>query len=815
MGLPAMKLNYDGPLTIATAGSRKSVSWKNQDITWGELAARLATPLKTAETQDEYNVMRKAQKDEIKDVGGFVGGALRNGRRKAESIITRGLLTLDIDSVPQGDDPWPTVELVIGCAAILYSTHSHTPKAPRLRLVIPLSRKVTPDEYAALSRRVAGDIGIDMCDDTTYEAHRLMYWPSHSIDGEYRFELSDAPWLDVDEQLARYKDWHDVNEWPVSSRKTEIMRRLAKKQGDPLEKPGVVGAFNRVYSIEDAIEQFLPEVYEPSATENRYDYIPADSSAGLVVYDEGKFAYSHHATDPICGKLCSAFDLVRLHLFGDQDDAASPGTPVNRLPSYTAMCELAIDDEAVRKSLAERKLKELSEAFDEEADTEWLKLLSMTPKGKVEATIDNAFIIITHDPELCGNFYFDEFRERPVVCGDMPWIRQADRQSDVWTDSDDAGVRRLIEKKYDIDSLSKIRDAVDLAMLKLKRHPVREYLNGLVWDGAKRADTIFIDYLGAEDSVYVREVTRKALLGAVARIMSPGCKHDHILVLVGPQGCRKSTTLAKLGKSWFSDSLYTLAGKDAYEQLQGYWIIEMGEMAATRKAELEQIKQFVSKQSDNFRSAYARRTQEHPRQCAFFGSTNDEEFLRDPTGGRRFWPVVVTEEGRKRAEGFTEEIVDQVWAEIVVRYNAGEQWYLSETAEAMAREVQSAHTEQNGKQGVVENFLETLLPKNWDERELDGRLMFYNGGFGGEEKGTERRDRVCALEIWAELFKGDIKAYTQVQAREITGILRQIPGWKFYGSTYCGKPYGRQRAFVRDVAFRSNLPESGPEKDKP
>jgi len=352
---------------------------------------------------------------------------LRNGRRKAESIITRQLLTLDIDSVPQGEDPWPTVELVIGCAAILYSTHSHTARVPRLRLVMPLSRKVTPDEYAALSRRIAGDIGIDMCDDTTYEAHRLMYWPSTSIDADYRFEISDSQWLDIDEQLARYKDWRDSSEWPVSSRKTEIMRRLAKKQGDPLEKPGVVGAFCRVYSIKDAIEQFLPEVYEPSATENRYDYIPADSSAGLVVYDDGKFAYSHHATDPICGKLCNAFDLVRLHLFGDQDDAASPGTPVNRLPFYMAMSELAIGDEAVRKSLAEYKLKEISAAFDEEEDTEWLKQLSMTPKGKVEATIDNAFIIITHDPELGRKYYYDEFRERPVVCGDLPWINLDDR----------------------------------------------------------------------------------------------------------------------------------------------------------------------------------------------------------------------------------------------------------------------------------------------------------------------------------------------------------------------------------------------------
>ena len=351
MNLPALKLKHDGALTIATAGSRKSTSWKNQDILWGQLAKRLSITQRTAETQDEYISMSKAKKSEIKDVGGFVGGTLRNGRRKAESIISRSLLTLDIDSVPQGEDPWPAVELVIGCAAILYSTHSHSEKSPRLRLVIPLSRKTTPDEYAALSRRIAGDIGIDMCDDTTYEAHRLMYWPSAPIDAEYRFEISDAPWLNVDEQLARYKDWHDINEWPVSSRKTEIMRRLAKKQGDPLEKPGIVGAFNRIYSVEDAIEQFLPDIYSPSVMENRYDYIPADSSAGVVIYDEGKFAYSHHATDPICGKLCNAFDLVRLHLFGDQDDVAAPGTPVNRLPSYTAMSELAIGDESAERTL--------------------------------------------------------------------------------------------------------------------------------------------------------------------------------------------------------------------------------------------------------------------------------------------------------------------------------------------------------------------------------------------------------------------------------------------------------------------------------
>lgn len=793
-------LKYDGPVQIAVGHSRRTTNWQNNEVLWSELVTRLNQPTRTQETQSEYATMPKARKDEIKDVGGFVGGTLKGPRRKVDAVASRRLLTLDIDSVPMGEDPWVTFDLLFDCAAVLYSTHSHTPKAPRLRLVIPLSRKVSPDEYAALSRRVAGDIGIDMCDDTTYEVHRLMYWPSASRDAEYRYELNDGPWLNVEEQLKRYTDWKDTTQWPVSSRKAGIMQRLAKKQGDPNEKPGVVGAFCRVYPIESAIELFLPEVYEPCGMEDRYSYIPADSSAGLVIYENGKFAYSHHATDPICGNLCNSFDLVRLHLFGDQDEGVAAGTPVNRRPSYTAMSELALEDATVRQNLAEKRLAEVAATFDEEEDTEWLSQLSVTAKGKFESTIDNALLILLNDPDLRGKYYYDEFRERPIVCADLPWQPLKHRSSDCWSDSDDSGLRRHLEKKYEIDSAVKIRDAVELAMLKAQRHPVREYLDSLHWDGVKRADTLFIDYLDAADTAYTREVTRKALIGAVARIMRPGCKHDHILTLIGPQGCRKSSTLARLGKQWFSDSLYTLSGKDAYEQLQGYWLIEMAEMAATRKAELEQIKQFISKQTDSYRAAYARRTQEHPRQCAFFGTTNDDEFLRDPTGGRRFWPVVVTDKGRELADGLTDEIVDQIWAEILVRYHAGETWYLSAQTEALARKVQAEHTELNGKQGLIESYLDILLPIDWDERDLENRLMYLYGGFGHEEEASSTfpRTRVCAIEVWQELFKGDPKAFTLAQAREINGILRQIPGWKSHSSCYCGKIYGRQRAFMRE-----------------
>lgn len=794
------QIRYDGPVTIAVGESRRSTQWKNKEVLWSQLAERLSIPTKTPETVDEYRGFAKSKRDEIKDVGGFVGGSLKGGRRKAEAIMQRRLLTLDLDDVPRDADPWDTVVLVLGCAAVLYSTHSHRPEAPRLRLVMPLSRPVSPEEYSAIARKVAQDIGIDMCDDTTYEPHRLMYWPSASINAEYRYEIEDGPWLNADEQLARYVDWHDPSEWPISSRRAEALHRLASHQESPLEKNGIVGAFCRVYDIHDAIEHFLPDTYE-KYDDNRYTYKGGSTSGGLVLYDNGVFAYSHHGTDPASGKLCNAFDLVRIHLYGNLDDDTSPGTPSHKMPSFMKLQDEAMQIPEVREELAKANFERLKDCFDDpDEDYDWVGQLTCNKNGKFDNTINNVQLIMEHDAGLRGKYFYDTFKERMTVCGDLPWCKLADRMTTTWTDTDDAGLRNFLEIKYEIVNTMKIGDAVLLAMQSCMRHPVREYLLSLKWDGVARADTIFIDYLGAEDTEYTRTVTRKALIGAVARIMQPGCKHDHILVLVGPQGCRKSTTLAKLGKSWFSDSFYTVQGKEAYEQIQGFWLIEMGEMAATRKAELESIKQFVSKQSDSYRAAYAKRTQEHPRQCAFFGTTNDDEFLRDATGGRRFWPVTVTDKGRETGNYFTAEIVDQVWAEIVMRYSAGENWYLDNAKiEAVARQIQDAHTEMNGKQGLLEQFVERLLPKDWATRNLSQRLAYWNDGFDDEKRaGTERRKTICALEIHCELFGGTVKDYTPQKTREYNAMLKRLPGWKARSRINYGEIYGQQRGFVRE-----------------
>lgn len=800
MALPEIKLTYDGKIGIATGASRKAIKWTNSELMWSEFLARLSVPLRTQETMSAYQSMSKAKQGIIKDVGGFVGGRLADGRRRSESVEWRSLITLDLDDIPTGTDIWSVIELACDFAAAIYSTHSSTPTSQRLRVVIPMKREVTPDEYGAISRRIASYIGIDYCDDTTYEPSRLMYWASCPFDAEYIFNYNDAPFLDPDEILQTYDDWSDVTQWPVSSRKDAVAKTGVKKQGDPTEKHGVLGAFCKVYDIPSAIETFIPDVYTPGPDPNRWTYAEGSTVGGLVLYEDAKFAFSHHGTDPISGMLVNSFDMVRLHKFKDLDMDETEDTVITKLPSYKAMIELAISDEEVAYQLAMDKVEG---AFDDEPEenTAWLKKLEMTSKGMIASTIKNVVLILLNDQRLSEAYYYDAFKERPIVSGDLPWVPLKERISNVWNDTDDAGLRCFLESEYKIDSVSKIRDAVDMAMLERIRHPVREYLTSLEWDGKERLDSLFIKYLGAEDTVYTKGVTRAALIGAVARIMKPGCKHDHMLVLVGPQGCRKSTTLAKLGKEWFSDSLFTMAGKDAYEQLQGYWIIELGEMAAARKTEVEQIKSFISKQSDNYRAAYARRTQEHPRQCAFFGSTNDDEFLRDATGARRFWPVTVDNTGRKMSELLDEEEIDQIWAEALVAYNNGEHWYLSEEAEAEAKEVQAAHTEESAKAGAIRAFVEKKVPRDWDRRTIEERRYYWSNSLGDEtpdEEDLVERDRISAIEVWCELLEGEMKNFTQTQAREINAVLSKMPGWKKCRGPSFGKEYGRPRGFLKE-----------------
>lgn len=622
-------------LFISTGNSRMEKKWNGMEMELEDFRERISHTIRTAETVEQYRKLSKAKQDDIKDVGGFVLGKLKGGRRKKDCVVFRSALTLDMDYATE-DIP-EQMELFFDFRCFIYSTHKHTPEKPRIRLVIPLSRNLSPDEYVAVARKVAEDIGMELFDDTTYEPSRLMYWPSTSADGEFVFRDIDGKVLDPDEVLSRYQDWRDSSQWPVSSRQQAVVQREMKKQADPLEKDGVIGAFCRTYSIEEAITKFLPDVYQTSAMPGRFDYIPADSQAGVVIY-EGKFAYSHHATDPACGKLVNAFDIVRIHKFGEKDGKASEDTDAVKLPSFKAMSEFAVHDENVKLTLARERQEAAQTEFEQ--PEEWQKKLDLDRQGKVKDTLENLVLAIRHDENL-QSIAFNLHRDGIDTGEGLPWKQIKPG----WNDSDFASLKVYLNKGYGVYAPSKTKDALLAVASERAYHPVKEYLDSLPeWDGTKRIDTILTDYLGAEDSEYTRAVIRKTLAAAVARIYQPGTKFDSVLILNGPQGIGKSTLFAKLAGAWFSDSLTLtdMRDKSGPEKLQGYWVLELGELAGMKKTDVETVKSFLSRVDDKYRASYGLNVESHPRQCVIVGSTNTESgFLRDITGNRRFWPVRV------------------------------------------------------------------------------------------------------------------------------------------------------------------------------
>lgn len=795
----------DTNIIIATGKSRSARSWMSKKMTWSTLASKLAEPTVTNETAAEYAKMSKADQGQKKDVGGFVGGYIPgNGRRIRGAVKERYLITLDADN--PGEDFIVDLDMELGgMEYVLYSTHSHTADNPRYRVIIPVDRAMTPDEYQAVSRRIADNIGIEFFDPSTHQAERLMYWPSHPKDVEYVYQHSEGALVSVDTYLSTYRDWRDTSLWPTSEKESQIRLDAAKKQGNPLEKKGLLGAFCRCYSITEAIHKFLPEVYEPTAVEDRYTYVAGSSVGGLVIYDNDTFAYSNHATDPISGKLVNAFDLVRIHLFGDKDPADE--TNVTKLPSYQDMIDFVNEDGAAPILLDKERMADM-DFEDITDDEEGLRAkLNRDRKGNPESDVFNCLLVLKQDPALKGKIRLDEFAHRLVVIDDLPW--RGKDETPYWTDTDDACLRNYFATKYLIKGKGIIDDALQEVTQANKFHPVREYLTGLTWDGTCRVDTLFIDYIGAEDTEYIRAVTRKWMCGAIARVMVPGIKFDTAIVLYGAQGLGKSLILERLGRKWFNNSLVDIKTKDALEQIQGSWINELAELAPTYKNDNEIVKAFISRTSDRFRSPYGRRTEEYPRQCVFAGSTNNLMFLKDRTGNRRFWPITGDKDRKtKNAWNITQDDIDQLWAEAYYYWSNGESLVLEGDLEEEALRIQLSHTEGGELVGLIEEYLDMILPENWESLDIFDRRDYIRNYGDDDHCGSVQRERVCALEIWCEVMEGDRKNLQNAKAREIIDILQSIKGWSPYsksvGKMRFGKMYGVQRAFIREDSTLQN-----------
>ena len=783
-GSEPVTVENDGKLIISLGKSRFETSWKNQQMLWSVLLARLKKSIETHETHAEYMKMTKDKQDAIKDIGGFVGGHLKEGHRRNGSVEARQIVTLDADFLEKDQS---LVDLVLeaeglNVAFAVYSTHKNSPEKPRQRLIIPMSRMVSADEYEAIARKVADKVGIEIFDDTTFQPTRLMYWPSHSIDSEPYFYSYDAEFLDPDEVLSEYPDWSDTSYWPMSSRVDEIRKREVDKAGDPLEKPGVIGAFNKCYGIAEAIETFLSDIYTPTAKEDRYTYAAGSTAAGLVVYEGGLFAYSNHSTDPAGGKLSNAFDLVRIHKFGHLDEDADPAKGITKMPSYKAMMDFAAGDENVKIALAEARASDAVSDFaaeleeTEKDDKDWRTKLEIKKDGSIVPNARNALIILMYDSHLQKIRLNTMTGMLEAEVDSLPWKRDFI----FWQNSDTEQLYMWIANNHGVQFPKEIfQMALTTVANKRRFHPIEDYLQELPeWDGQERVERLLVDYLGADDTVFNREAIRKVLLAAIARIYHPGIKFDYMLVLNGPQGIGKSTFFGRLFKGFLSDSLTMLDMRDktGSEKLQGYWALEVAEMAGMRKADIECVKSFISRQEDIYRPAYGRVVEKHPRRCVIVGSTNSSTgFLRDISGNRRFWPVKCSG-GKLKPWNLTDEELDQVWAEAMAAYNNGESLLLSKEAEELAAKEQREAIEEDPRMAQVVEYLEKPLPVNWDKLDLDTRRMFLEGDTDYDPESLVERETVSNMEIWVECFCKKAADMERKDSDALTALMMKVEG---------------------------------------
>ena len=784
-------------LDIAIGKHRNTVTWKNTQFDWTGLSDKLRSTHRTAETYADYLLFPKMKQDEIKDVGGFVGGYLAAGKRRSGSVVHRSVLTLDIDHSTEG--AWETFCILFDVAACCYSTHKHKPGAERLRLVLPLARPVQADEYVAIGRKVADMVGIDLFDDTTYQPERLMYFPSTSSDGEFIYEEQDGEWLDPDYILGLYRNWRDVSEWAFSSRRSEVVARSTKKQGDPTEKTGVIGAFCRQYDMATAIETFLSDVYVP-AEDGRYSFVGGSTSCGLVIYDN-LFAYSHHGTDPAGGKLSNAFDLVRIHKFGELD-AESVAQTHTKLPSYLAMCDWAAGLGEIRQRIATERISSAIADFvgtDAElepiaTDEEWMKQLNVDNKGNFLNTINNIVLFMQNDPNLKNKFSYDSFAGRFKITGSLPWRKGAAGTD--FTNEDVSCLSAYVEQ-FGIP-FTHVLKAIDTVKTAVSHHPVRTYLDKLRWDGEPRLESLFIDYLGAEDNVYVRESTRKAFTAAVARVYNPGTKYDNVIVLIGREGIGKSTILNKMAVNWFSDCLGDVHSKNGMESLRGVWLMEIAELATFRRSDIEAIKRFITSTVDIYRPAYGKELVYLPRQCIFIGTSNRSDILDGTQANRRFLPIAteVHEPTMDVWEQLEPWRVAQIWAEAKEYFEKGERLDLTGEALALSKKVKTEHVELDEREGAVRTYLEVLLPEDWADMSIYERRGYLEDKDAQAEKGVVKRHTVSALEVYCEVLGGHVKDATVYNLRPVHSILKQLPNWA-YGRSARIPVYGKQRLYDR------------------
>lgn len=761
-------MQYDKQIQISVANTRHG-PWQVQQYALSQFYAKLSQPARGQECRAAYLALPKRDQDRLKDVGGFVAGALKDGVRRSGHVLSRSLITLDVDKLePGGANRVLRICESLGCGYAVYSTRKHAPEAPRLRLILPLADDLTADEYEPAARYAAQiiDPTMQMFDRTTFQAERLMYWPSCCSDGGYVFFYADRPPVDARALLAR-DNWRDVTRWPRCPDEAAAVQRTAAKQQDPTTKEGVVGAFCRVYDVYSAMDKFIPGVYESvDNASDRFTFTGGSTAGGAVVYENGKFLYSHHATDPAGGQLCNAFDLVRLHKFADQDDSAKPGTPTAKLPSWQAMCKLAEADPAVHDQKVSDRAEQIKRDFADQIAAS--QAVTVAPALYVQApqpVVAPPAAVASPAPQQAPAaapvedvaVRLAELLEDSKSKITSPLVEAAMDAMGIRIGRNEITGRMVISglpahfsaeeaantapvlisdflRQNDINAApDSVAQYIGVIADKYRFNPVRDWLLAGSWDGFDRWPMIY-EILGIEgdENRKYHTYVRKWFLQAVALAMNDPREPrsaDGALVLQGPQGCGKTLFFRKMVpcRDWFKEGVsIDLANKDTVINATGGWITELGELDSTLKREQIALKAFITAERDEIRAPYARTSTNRLRRTCFCGTVNPEGFLRDETGSRRFWVVPVTQISVQQLLSISTEAVSQVWYQAYREWRENEDGYRLSGSERAGLEHDNAQFEASVQwQEELEDLMDWSIPDE-DRQEVSAAWLARN-----------------------------------------------------------------------------------------
>lgn len=769
------KTAADLTLDLSVAPSVSSRRWEAATLTWERLVDRAHHP------------------EAVKDCGGYVAGRLKGTARRKGQVEYRSAVTLDADAA---SETLPALVAGLGLRALVHSTYSHTRAHPRYRVIIPIMGPgLSEEEYPRVARGLIEHLGEAQFDPGSTQPERLMFWPATANPDEYEVVECQGETATAQGLL---RDFGGLQATPDHK---------AGPKRDPKELPGVAGAFNRVYDMARAVEAFhLP--YDPVDGEpNRWHYTPAESEGGVIVYPDG-YVFSNHASDPAYGRALSMFDLVALHVYGGEDRAA--GVPQSTAPADRPSIQRAMREFAARPEIVTELVAADFADVDGDEDgarglPEWVLEFHLHPKtGKPLDDVHNWDLLMKHDPVLRG-LARNDMDLTTVTRRVFPWRDVEAGKDDALTNADRAQISAHLQRAYNMPrpAQEQLNGVIDMVAQDNAFHPVVEYLEGLEWDGISRVET----YLPGAPDAYTRRVARLVAVQAVARALDPGVKVDNCLILTGRQGLGKSWFVETMARGW-TCTLGPIEGsglRDTVMAMTRSWVTVADEGFAMKKADAEALKQFVTLTHDVIRLPYAREHVKLPRRQVIWGTTNDAVFLRAQEGNRRFLIVEVAE--KLDFGKYSDEYVNQVWAEAVHIWKTSKAQYglkdnpelfLSASEEAAAESVRSMATEEDSMTGLIQAYLDTLVPANWVEMSPEERISWLRDEEQGIVSGTHPIDLVCSLEIWEIALGRERGKHSRVDILQITNALKQLPGW--FGPM--PKPtripfYGPQRVFAR------------------